>query len=455
MPSRLPLPAAGDVDAAVGWVRAHLHHLVAEADPGEVAASPRFRGGQTAADAALAMLDVTGYARDRNQVLPAERRGATAISPYVRHGLLLLRGVWDAVAEAPPRDRSRFRDELLWQEYARHLYARLGRDASPGHGSGHRDGGGSDQADRDGGALRSSLRGDGALRRGLRRELVGRPWAAADDPADVWDPAMACLEVTLTELVTDGYLVNQTRMWLASHWAVRAGVDWRAGEEVFFRHLLDGSRAANRSGWQWAVGTATGKPYGFSRWQVEKRAPGLCEGCALAHRCPIEAWPDDPPLVTVAEAERLRRDPDPAATAGPSSARLRAFPEAVWLTAESLGDDDPALRAHPDLPAVFVFDAPLLARLRLSGKRLVFLVESLADLTSRRDVEVFVGDPVAILQGRRLAATSTPVPGWGRRASRLELVAHHPWPWLVRPHGGSAASFSAWRRAAERADAVP
>jgi hypothetical protein len=42
------------------------------------------------------------------------------------------------------------------------------------------------------------------------------------------------------------------------------------------------------------------------------------------------------------------------------------------LTVESL-DADPALDAHPDLPAVFVFDAPLLARLQLSGKRLVFL----------------------------------------------------------------------------------
>jgi len=36
----------------------------------------------------------------------------------------------------------------------------------------------------------------------------------------------------------------------------------------------------------------------------------------------------------------------------------------VWLTAESLGDADPALAAHADLPAVFVFDEPLLARLR-------------------------------------------------------------------------------------------
>ncbi len=124
--------------------------------------------------------------------------------------------------------------------------------------------------------------------------------------------------------------------------------------------------------------------------------------------------------------------------------------EHVWLTAESLGDDDPALAAHPDLPAVFVFDAPLLARLRLSGKRLVFLVETLADLAERRPVEVVVGDPVEVLAGRPLAVTFAPVPGFGSRASALEVVARHPWPWLVRPHGGSVASFSAWRKAAGR-----
>jgi deoxyribodipyrimidine photo-lyase len=35
---------------------------------------------------------------------------------------------------------------------------------------------------------------------------------------------------------------------------------------------------------------------------------------------------------------------------------------------------------------VFVFDEPLLDRLRLSSKRLVFLVETLADLAGRRTV---------------------------------------------------------------------
>jgi len=84
------------------------------------------KGGQSAANQALASLDISGYAKDRSQVLPVESRGASVLSPYIRHNLLTLQQVWDHVAKAPFADREKFRDELLWQEYARHLYARVG-----------------------------------------------------------------------------------------------------------------------------------------------------------------------------------------------------------------------------------------------------------------------------------------------------------------------------------------
>ena len=83
-------------------------------------------GRPTAADAALAAFDVAGYAAGRNEVWPESRRGASRLSPYIRHGLLTLQQAWEHVGDGPARDRTKFRDELLWQEYARHLYARLG-----------------------------------------------------------------------------------------------------------------------------------------------------------------------------------------------------------------------------------------------------------------------------------------------------------------------------------------
>ncbi len=258
----------------------------------------------------------------------------------------------------------------------------------------------------------------------------------------------ACLDLTIGELVTDGWLVNQSRMWLASHWAVRAGVRWQDGEDAFFRHLLDGSRAANRLGWQWTTGVGSSKTYGFSRWQVEKRAPGLCRSCALRDRCPIEHWPDDPEYVTTDQPPG-RGDDDWARRVGPSEAVRHREPDVVWLTAESLGDADPALAANPDLPVVFVFDEPLLRGLSLSSKRLVFLTETLAELAAQRTLELHRGDPVAVLDGRALAVTHAPVPGFEPRAGPLQPVEVHPWPWLARPTSGSVASFSAWRRSVD------
>lgn len=115
----------------------------------------------------------------------------------------------------------------------------------------------------------------------------------------------------------------------------------------FFTHLLDGSRSANRLGWQWTIGSGAAKAYGFSQSQVRRPAPGLCNACAHLHSCPIRDWPYEPPHTLVDADPRLRSDPDIERSAGPEHADLRSEPEAVWLTAQSLGDDDPALAAHP------------------------------------------------------------------------------------------------------------
>ncbi len=353
--------------------------------------------------------DVTGYAVDRNEVHPVERRGASRLSPFIRHGLLTLPRLWRAVAAGPPADVAKFREELLWQEYARHLYARTGGSA-----------------------------------RSLGYDVPARGVAPAPD----WRHAMACLELVVGELEEDGWLVNQSRMWFASHWSVRHGLGWRDGEDLFFAHLLDGSRAANRLGWQWTVGAGTGRAYGFARAQVESRAPGLCAGCALRETCPVEHHSGAPRLAPVPVPPGVHADLDPEATAGPREVLGRSGVSRVWLTAESLGDDDPALAAHPELPAVFVFDESLLARLQLTGKRLVFLAECVADLAERRVVEVWRGDPVEVLSGGGVAATYSPVPGWHRRSRQIDLGEVHPWPWLVQPHGGAAGSFTSWRKTA-------
>ncbi|MFM1777422.1 MAG: hypothetical protein RL741_40, partial [Actinomycetota bacterium] len=142
------------------------------------------KGGQTAANAALALLDITGYAARRSEVLPKSKRGATVLSPYIRHNMLTLNQVYQAVKSAPYKDREKFRDELYWQEYARHLYARIGT----------------------------------RLFENLRFE------ANTNSQGNGWNREMSCVDELVSELETDGWLVNQTRMWLSSHWTVRNNI---------------------------------------------------------------------------------------------------------------------------------------------------------------------------------------------------------------------------------------
>jgi deoxyribodipyrimidine photo-lyase len=439
------------------WVQTHLADLCSDTP----VASPRFRGTQQAAKEAWGKFDANQYAKTRNEVWPVEARGASGMSPYIRHGFFSLSYLWNTV-EGPSADTQKFRDELLWQEYARHLYARFGHDlAQPlQYAPNKKNWFDLEQKTSKRTANKDSVE---AQQTNPAREPgqanparePGQTNATSDsgqaNPAhDPWDRSMACLDLAVTELESDGWMVNQTRMWLSSHWTVRQGFNWRDGEDRFFTHLLDGSRAANRTGWQWTIGTATGKPYGFSRWQVEKRAPELCATCPHQENCPVQEWPPETHPMEMSGDQRLRHDADAERTAGPLEVEKFETPDTIWLTAEMLGDCDPALTQHPDLPIAFVFDEPLLSSLQLSGKRLIFIAERLAELGQQRTVEVFRGNPVELLAERALAATFSPVPGWRRRATLLQPAVVHPWPWLRTPTSGPINSFSAWRNSHTR-----
>lgn len=363
-------------------------------------------GGQQAANRALENLDISRYAEQRSEVEPREKRGATVLSPYIRHNLLTLPQVYKAVKDSPYKDREKYRDELFWQEYARHLYARVGVK----------------------------------LFENLRFEAN---WST---PGDGWNREMLCVDRVVSELESDGWLVNQTRMWMASHWTVRNEMGWLYGQERMFRELLDGSRAANLLGWQWTVGAGTGKPYGFARWQVEKRAPGICSKCPLKKNCPIQEFPDEIAPVQLEKNLLLDSDPDLTRTIGPVEVEANNKPDFVLLTIESLGDSDPALQAHPELPVVFVFNEDALRKLQLSSKRIAFYLQTLQDLSQRRRVEVFLGSPYQFVQENKVAVTYAPVPSF---QNFTELAEIHPYPWFRKPHAGSVRSFTSWRQKLE------
>lgn len=418
-PRSLPVSPPGRAAAEV-FVTTHLAHLVdRRAAANQPLSSARFRGGQRAADEALSRFLVDGYEQGLHVAYPQRDRTGSALSPWVRNGLLDLGRLWDRVADGPAADVAAFRWSLLRLERARLRYAAAALSGTAPN-----------PASADPFAGRAPVAGQTP---GLAGLGVG------------WDRQMACVDVALDELADDGWLPAPPRRWLAQ---------WCDGgsDGDLFRHLLDGTRAVTPLAW---AAARMGAP--VSRWQIERHAPGLCASCDLVTACPVDhevptlLAPPNPGSTDPVSGNPTSDNPAsgiddsgplPALTAdalGPDAplARDGRAPDVVWLTAESMGDADPALAAHPDLPAVFVFDEPLLARLRLAPRRLVFLAEHLSDLATRRPVEVWLGSPVAVLADRAVAVTFTPVPGWHRRQAHIGPAIIHPWPWLGRHLLGS------------------
>ncbi len=412
--AKLPLPEPGR-QAAVAFVSDHLGSVV----DGEIEGSSVFEGGMVAAKQALENFDVAEFANRMHEVTPQPKRAASGLSPYLRHGLLTQREVWNHVEGGPEADVDKFRGQLLWQEYARHWYSRLGSTSKVG--------------------TRRELPSS-ATPSGSTQSLTSQEQLEA-----ALDPDMACLDMSREELEEDGWIVGRSRSWLASYLAAN-GYPWRAGEDYFFRHLLDGSRGANRLGWQTAAGLTGTKPFLFNRWQVEKWAAGLCASCDLVRDCPIESPTSVTDYVEVAVPIEARVGADLLRSAGPPTVERVGPPDVVWLTAESLGSTDPALFRNAGLPVVFVFDQPLLARLRLSPKRLVFLVETLAELGQSRDLTIWFGDPKRLLLDYQVAVTYAPVPGFRRRLAKIGAAELHPWSWLIEPTTGDVATYRDWRR---------
>jgi deoxyribodipyrimidine photo-lyase len=139
----------------------------------------------------------------------------------------------------------------------------------------------------------------------------------------------------------------------------------------------------------------------------------------------------------------LDLDLDIESTTGPLVVKKVANPELVLLTIDSMGDADPALVANPHLPVAFVFNKEKLAHLQLSAKRLIFCIETLQDLGSRREVQVYLGSPYDFAAEGPVAVTYAPVLSFNKFENLAEV---HPYPWLRLPHSHSLRSFSAWRK---------
>jgi deoxyribodipyrimidine photo-lyase len=427
----------------------------------------------------LAAIDPARYGATRNHLEGA----VTRLSPYIRHGVLTLAEVREAVfarlrtgSAGPPavqgelfapdgeaggwspsqrRAGEKLIAELGWRDYWQRLWHRWG---------------------------------DGIWEDREPLKTGHPPDAYAPElPADLAaaSTGLACIDAFAAQLMETGWLHNHARLWLAAYGVHWRRVRWQAGARWFLQHLLDGDPASNNLSWQWVASSFSHKPYLFNRANLERFSGGrFCAGCPLADRrgpggCPFDASyevlqarlfrPLDPRVQAAVSPRAAPSLPLPSAPAAPPRRPL------VWVHGEALGPANPALRAHPGAPALFVFDRELIegrtattgghgeaggGPFPLAPGRLRFLRQCLAELP----VAVREGDVVrellaaaaaagadAIVTSRavdpRFAAIAAPV------AAALPLTILEPEPFVDLPWDGPRAPdlrrFSRYWRQAE------
>ena len=93
----------------------------------------------------------------------------------------------------------------------------------------------------------------------------GLRWSDDDDHFAAWSDGRTgypIIDAAMRQLLATGWMHNRCRMLVASFLTKDLHIDWRRGEALFMRHLIDADVANNNGGWQWSASTGTDpQPY--------------------------------------------------------------------------------------------------------------------------------------------------------------------------------------------------
>lgn len=210
--------------------QALIHYVQNLTHAADATSSPQL-GGQRAAQPLIVQLDLEAYSKDRNFLSGHVSR----LSPYIRHGIVSVAELSDQLAKRYPAPvRARFIQQLAWRDYFHQV-----DQAQP------------DQVWLDCEAYKTGFNATEYA------DLLPEDIATGVTGVRVVDQM-------IQQLITEGYLHNHARLYLASYIVHWRRVKWQAGAQWFLRHLLDGDIASNNYSWQWVASTFSAKPYIFN-----------------------------------------------------------------------------------------------------------------------------------------------------------------------------------------------
>jgi len=101
---------------------------------------------------------------------------------------------------------------------------------------------------------------------------------------------------------------------------------------------------------------------------------------------------------------------------------------------------------YHELPVIFIFDKELLLKLQLSTKRINFLIDSLKEINSKRELQVYMTNPEDYLQNKNFASTFAAVPKYKKITKHNIPSVEFPTQRLAEPINFYPTSFSSWRK---------
>jgi deoxyribodipyrimidine photo-lyase len=175
---------------------------------------------------------ISTYNETRNRL---DLDGTSALSPYLRFGMISLRKAAVAAIQPLPSPGGRgaggegastWLNELIWREFYISILYHFPHVAT----------------------------------RAFNPSLQNIPWRNDEADFAAWKDGrtgIPVVDAAMRQLRETGWMHNRARMIVASFLVKDLLINWQWGERWFLDNLLDGDPAANNGGWQWTAGTGT------------------------------------------------------------------------------------------------------------------------------------------------------------------------------------------------------